>query len=145
MYWFCNTGAMEKTNHHVQCGRQQREQTGVLMTAWAALRAAWLQSHSQDEHTKALQILQGAPLWMMGSLGGRQWCCSINWINGQWRLTFWHCRDRSWQLESKRIKFDKFKWNYCSKQQRSLLTHRCQWICWPSILLPDFLSCLVWP
>lgn len=87
-YWFCNAGTMEKTNHDVHWGRQQREQTGVLISGWAALRAAWLQSHSQDEHTKALQTLQGAPLWMMGSLEGKQWCCSINWINGQWRLAF---------------------------------------------------------
>lgn len=84
-------------------------------------------------------------LWMMGSLRGRQWCCSTNWINAQWRLAFWHCKDRRWQLESKRIKLDKFKLNNCSKQQRSLLTHRCQWICWPSALLPDFLSCSAWP
>lgn len=40
MYWVCNTDTVEKTNHHVQCGRQQREQTGVLISGWAALRTA---------------------------------------------------------------------------------------------------------
>lgn len=37
---------------------------------------------------KLCRFLQGVPLWMMGSLGGRRWCLSINWINGQWRLAF---------------------------------------------------------
>lgn len=84
-YWVCNTSTLEKIK---SCQTITFNMRGSRETVFMSLQAPWLKSRSQHERIKALRIFQGVPLWMMGSLGGRQRCLSINWINGQWRLAF---------------------------------------------------------